>query len=50
MCNTSNLYTISTIKLEIKNKMEDEYGDLYEDGIDEQTKEKDRNKGTTAED
>lgn len=29
---------------------EDQYGDLYEDGIDEQIKEKDRDRGTTVED
>jgi hypothetical protein len=29
---------------------EDEYGDLYEDGIDEQIKEKDKNTGKTVED
>ena len=29
---------------------EDEYGDLYEDGIDEQTKEKNKNRGETVED
>ena len=50
MCSTSFLYFINTIKLEIMDKDEDLYGDLYEDGIDEQIKEKDLDRGTTIED
>jgi len=50
MCITSIVYIINTIKLEIMDKDEDKYGDLYEDGIDEQIKEKDLDGGTTVED
>ena len=49
MCSTSILYFINTIKLEIMDE-EDKYGDLYEDGIDEQIKEKDLDGGITVED
>ena len=49
MCITSIVYIINTIKLEIMDK-EDLYGDLYEDGIDEQIKEKDLDGGITVED
>ena len=47
MCSTSILYFINSVKLEIMD--EDKYGDLYEDGIDEQPKPKE-NGGTTIED
>ena len=47
MCSTSILYFINSVKLEIMD--EDKYGDLYEDGIDEQSKPKE-NGGTTIED
>jgi len=49
MCITSIVYITNTIKLEIMDK-EDLYGDLYEDGIDEQIKEKDLDGGITVED
>ena len=49
MCYISICNFINTIKLEIMDE-EDEYGDLYEDGIDEQIKEKDRDRGITVED
>ena len=49
MCNTSICNFTNTIKLEIMDK-EDLYGDLYEDGIDEQIKDKDLYNGTTVED
>lgn len=49
MCNTSILYFINSIKLEMRDEEDDSYGDLYEDGIDEQPKPKD-NGGTTVED
>jgi len=49
MCITSIVYIINTIKLEIMDE-EDKWGDLYEDGIDEQIKEKDLDGGTTVED
>ena len=46
---TSIMYIINTIKLEIMDE-EDKWGDLYEDGIDEQIKDKDLDNGTTVED
>ena len=49
MCITSIVYIINTIKLEIMDE-EDKWGDLYEDGIDEQIEEKDRDRGITVED
>ena len=49
MCITSIMYIINTIKLEIMDE-EDKYGDLYEDGIDEQIEEKDLDRGITVED
>ena len=49
MCYISICNFINTIKLEIMDE-EDKYGDLYEDGIDEQIKEKDLDRGTTVED
>ena len=49
MCYISICNFINTIKLEIMDE-EDKYGDLYEDGIDEQIKEKDLDGGTTVED
>ena len=49
MCYISICNFINTIKLEIMDE-EDKWGDLYEDGIDEQIKEKDRDRGITVED
>ena len=49
MCYISICNFINTIKLEIMDE-EDLYGDLYEDGIDEQIEEKDRDRGITVED
>ena len=49
MCYISICNFINTIKLEIMDE-EDKWGDLYEDGIDEQIKGKDRDRGITVED
>ena len=49
MCYISICNFINTIKLEIMDE-EDKWGDLYEDGIDEQIEEKDRDRGITVED
>ena len=49
MCYISICNFINTIKLEIMDE-EDKWGDLYEDGIDEQIEEKDLDGGTTVED
>ena len=51
MCYISICNFINTIKLEIMDdEEEDKWGDLYEDGIDEQIEEKDRDRGITVED